>query len=141
MKKLTKKEIFNAITDKLNGKETTITLEDMLTCIAHEIELLDKKNTNKKPTKAQTENEKYKADIMATFAELADDAKLTVTEVLKTTPSLAGQSTQKVSALCKLLENDGKLIKITEKKVSYYQAAVEDTEEVEDTESTESAED
>lgn len=135
MKKLTKKEIFNAITDKLNGKETTITLEDMLTCIAHEIELLDKKNASKKPTKAQTENEDYKAEILKVFANAGENAKLTVTEVLKASDILKEFSTQKVAALCKLLENDGLLVKVTYKKKTFYQVKTEDTE------STESAED
>ena len=123
-KKITKKEMFNLI------KGVAGLTDEMKSFIDHEIELLDKKNASKKPTKAQTENETYKAEVLKVFAEVGEGATLTVTEILKASEVLKEFSTQKVSALCKLLEGDGLLVKVTDKKKTFYKVAeVEETED------------
>lgn len=120
-KKVTKKDYFNAITAYLQGEDTTISVEDMLAFVEHEVELLSKKNATKKPN---TKNDGVKADILAV---LATGDKFTVTEIIKANPTFVEQemSTQKISAILKLLENDGKVVKTTDKKKSYY-SIVED---------------
>lgn len=123
-KKITKKEMFNLI----KGVEGLT--DEMKSFINHEIELLDKKNASKKPTKAQAENEGYKAEVLKVFEEIGEGATLTVTEILKASEVLKEFSTQKVSALCKLLEGDGLLVKTTDKKKTLYKVAeVEETED------------
>lgn len=123
-KKITKKEMFNLI----KGVEGLT--DEMKSFIDHEIELLDKKNASKKPTKAQTENEGYKAEVLKVFEEIGEGATLTVTEILKASEVLKEFSTQKVSALCKLLEGDGLLVKVSDKKKTLYKVAeVEETED------------
>jgi len=81
---MTKKEMFVAIA---NVAEVAANAE-MVEFINHEIELLDKRNTNRssKPTKAQLEKEAIKAQILAfleenpraTCAQVADEIGATL---------------------------------------------------------------
>lgn len=113
-KKITKKEMFNLI------KGVAGLTDEMKAFIDHEIELLDKKNASKKPTKVQVANEGMKADIMAVFTSVAPGTKMTVSEIIKANPVLIGQTTQKITALLNLLKGEEKVDKITEKRVTYY---------------------
>lgn len=69
-------------------------------------------NAERKPSKKEIErkdaNEAMKADILVA---LADGSHLTVSDLIAKVPSLAGQTTQKVSALMRLLKLDAKVDK------------------------------
>lgn len=70
---------------------------------------LDKNaNREKKPTARQDENEVLKADVVA---YLSSGVHASVSEMIKAVPSLAGLSTQRVSALCRLLKLESKVDK------------------------------
>lgn len=72
----------------------------------YEIALLAKKNSgDKKLTKVQEANEKYKQNILDYLAGLVEDSDgATCTEMFKAIPAFAEYSPNKVSALCRQLK-------------------------------------
>lgn len=86
--------------------------------IQHELELLAKKNSGeKKPTATQVANEALK---VAMVNGMEANRLYTVTELIKEIPALAGLTNQKVSPLANQLVDEGKLVKTTEKRRSYF---------------------
>lgn len=93
----------------------------------HKIDLLNSKASKKKMTKTQVENCGLKNEIYDVLS--ASEKAMTVSEILKGLSTEA--SSQKVSALLKqMIENEGRVEKIVEKKVSYFKALPMDTEEI-----------
>lgn len=87
------------------------------------IEQIDKKNASpKKLTAQQEKNEVLKADIVDFLAE-NEDKGFTVTDLLKSIPSLEDDSNQHVSALLRMLVQDGKVVKFSEKRRTYFKVA------------------
>jgi len=83
---------------------------------------IDKRNSraseHKTPTKTQVANEGYKAEIVA---YLSNGEHKTVTEIIKGVTSLNGETTQKVSALMRLLKLEGKVDKeVVKGKTLFY---------------------
>ena len=88
------------------------------------IEQLDKKNAApKKLTAQQTKNEGIKADILDFLVDNADSG-YTVSDLLKVVPSLEGDSNQHASALLRALVLAGSVTKYTDKRRTYFKAAV-----------------
>ena len=86
--------------------------------IQHELELLAKKNSGeKKPTATQVANEALKT---AMVEGMVAGTQYTVTDLIKAVPALAGLTNQKVSPLANQLVEEGKLVKTTEKRRSYF---------------------
>lgn len=109
--KVTKKMMFEALIAKygLTAEEEKF--------LRHEIELIEAKRTNKKPTKAQEENEKLKAEIV----EIIGNKALTVSAVWKSKDEwILNYSNQKFSALMNAMVEEGRLKKVTDKRVSYF---------------------
>lgn len=108
--RITKAMRFEDIKALLNGQPVTYgtSVEDAIDFINHEVNLLAKKNSgeNKKQTKAQEENEGYKALILEF---LADKDGVTCTDILKGVPALFEFSNQKISALMRQLRLAGKV--------------------------------
>ena len=112
--KITKKEMFTMI--KAQVKDNA----EMVAFIDHEIELLDKKASNKKATKTQEANVGIKSTILAVL----EGAKpMTVTEMQGASAELGELSNQKVSALVRQLVEAGKVVKTIDKKVSRFSLA------------------
>ena len=112
--KITKKEMFAMI--KAQVKDNA----EMVAFIDHEIELLDKKASNKKATKTQEANVGIKSTILAVL----EGAKpMTVTEMQGASAELGELSNQKVSALVRQLVEAGKVVKTIDKKVSRFSLA------------------
>lgn len=109
-KKMTKVEMFNAI------KAVVADNEEFVTFIDHEIELLQRKTSNKKATKTQVENEGFKDIILSVLS----DNGATVTEIQGKDDTLATLSNQRVSALLRQLVKDGKAVKTVEGKKSLF---------------------
>ena len=100
--KITKKEMFTMI--KAQVKDNA----EMVAFIDHEIELLDKKASNKKATKTQEANIGIKSTILAVL----EGAKpMTVTEMQGASAELGELSNQKVSALVRQLVEAGKVVR------------------------------
>ena len=118
MTKVTKAEMFAMIKEVEGVKEN----QAMVDFIDHELELLAKKSANKKPTKTQEENEGIKAEILGVLT----NEGMTVTEIQSKSETLGGLSNQRVSALLRQLVADNKVVKVIDKKKSYFSLAVVD---------------
>ena len=112
--KITKKEMFTMI--KAQVKDNA----EMVAFIDHEIELLDKKASNKKATKTQEANVGIKSTILAV---LEGGKSMTVTEMQGASAELGELSKQKVSALVRQLVEAGEVVKTIDKKVSRFSLA------------------
>ena len=112
--KITKKEMFTMI--KAQVKDNA----EMVAFIDHEIELLDKKASNKKATKTQEANVGIKSTILAV---LEGGKSMTVTEMQGASTELGELSNQKVSALVRQLVEAGEVVKTIDKKVSRFSLA------------------
>ena len=114
-KKMTKVEMFTLIADKVADEP------EMVEFIQHEIELLNKKATSKKPTKVQVENEGFKAEILAYLTEVGK--AVTIKEMQSAVEVLANLSNQKMTHLLSALIDEKKISKEYEKKTPYYSIA------------------
>ena len=112
--KITKKEMFTMIKAQIKDNA------EMVAFIDHEIELLDKKASNKKATKTQEANVGIKSTILAV---LEGGKSMTVTEMQGASAELGELSNQKVSALVRQLVETGEVVKTIDKKVSRFSLA------------------
>jgi hypothetical protein len=89
-------------------------------CIAHEIELLEKKTgVNRKPTKVQKENLEIAKVVLSVF-EKNPNTLYRVTELIKV-EALSDYSSQKIAPIVKTLVSNGNVKVVEEKGVNYYQ--------------------
>lgn len=117
-KKMTKRDYFNGLLGVLeNHKDSIENYEEFKAFIEREIELLNKKRSNSKPTKTQIENEKIKEKILIAFEKT--DEPVTITELAKM-DGLTEYSNQKLSVLCHQLVDEHKVVNTKVKKVSYF---------------------
>lgn len=120
-KKMTKRDYFNGLLGVLeNHKDSIENYEEFKAFIEREIELLNKKRSNSKPTKTQIENEKIKEKILIAFEKI--DEPVTITELAKMN-GLTEYSNQKLSVLCHQLVDEHKVVNTKVKKVSYFKIA------------------
>ena len=116
-KKMTKKERFAqllAINEVKSNKE-------LVEFLNHEIELVERKNGTRKPTKAQLENEGIKEQIVAILTK-EPDRIFTVTEICKALSSVGDFTSQKISALMRALVLDNKAQRIEDKRKTYFKS-------------------
>ena len=90
--------------------------------IAHEMELLAKKNTaDKKPTAQQEANAVIKQNVLTA---LADGKKRTVSELLKMVPDLPDTMTnQRMSALVRQMVDAGQVVRSEDKRKAFFAIA------------------
>ena len=90
--------------------------------IAHEMELLAKKNTAvKKPTAQQEANAVIKQNVLTV---LADGKKRTVSELLKMVPDLPDTMTnQRMSALVRQMVDAGQVVRSEDKRKAFFAIA------------------
>lgn len=120
-KKMTKRDYFNGLLGVIeNHKDSIENYEDFKAFIEREIELLNKKRSNSKPTKTQIENEKIKAKILEVLTDVNE--VMTISELI-TADGLENYSNQKLSVLCHQLVNEHKVVNTKVKKVSYFKIA------------------
>lgn len=120
-KKMTKRDYFNGLLGVIeNHRDSIENYEDFKAFIEREIELLNKKRSNSKPTKTQIENEKIKEKILIAFEKI--DEPVTITELAKM-DGLTEYSNQKLSVLCHQLVDEHKVVNTKVKKVSYFKIA------------------
>ena len=117
--KVTKKDNFNALLCVVNSADISEEQRIALAAfINHEIELIENKSNSTKPSKKQEENAGVKAIILAELSKA--DEPLTITEMQKTSESLANFTCQKISALLRQLIEENKVTKEIIKKKSYF---------------------
>lgn len=107
-KRVTKKEYFEILRGIVEGND------ELVAFIDHEVELLSKKSNVR--TKAQIENDVIVEDIFNYLAEIG--RPVTVTELIA--EAHLEFTNQKVSALLKKLVDAGRVVKVTDKKKSYF---------------------
>lgn len=112
--KKTKKVYFTEILEIVKGNS------DLENFVNHEIELLDKKNLSKAPTKVQIENESIKETILEVLID--SDKKMTISDIQNANEELSSYSNQKISALLTQLVNEKKVERTLEKKKAYFSA-------------------
>lgn len=118
--KITYIDALNAV---LNGETLTTEITEKLEALR---EQLIKRNSSKgdKPTKKQTENAELIEHLVEVLKPISNPA--TVTEIMATDPDGIGSlSNQKVSALLKLLEKDGKIERTTDKRKALFKLVVD----------------
>jgi predicted transcriptional regulator len=111
-KKMTKRELFEKAIAETNDN----VLKEFFT---HEIALLDKRKSSKK---GNTENEAYVEAIMDVLATA--DKPMTITEIMKADSNLP-QSNQKISALVRILKENGTVERTEIKGRAYFVLADE----------------
>lgn len=120
-KKMTKRDYFNGLLGVIeNHKDSIENYEDFKAFIEREIELLNKKRSNSKPTKTQIENEKIKEKILEVLTDVNE--VMTISELM-TADGLENYSNQRLSVLCHQLVNEHKVVNTKVKKVSYFKIA------------------
>lgn len=113
-KKITKKEMLTMIMALDEVKANA----DMVEFLEHEIELLNKKASSKKPKKETEKNTLLIEKILAVLCSA--DKPLLVSEIQKFDDDLQEISNQKATALVLSLYRDGKVTKTIEKRKSYF---------------------
>lgn len=116
-KKVTKREMLG----RIKAVAEVAANEEMVAFIDHEIELLDKKSANKKPSKTEEANAVLREEIVEVLGN--SDAPMTASDVLKGSEMFEGMSNQKISALLRQLVNDGKVVKATDKRKTVFSLA------------------
>ena len=117
-KKLTKRDYFNALIAIVNGREVEIEKEVLIDFLNHEIELISKKNSSTKPTKTRQENEILLNEIFEVLKNI--NKPVTISELQALNTEMAKYSNQKLSAMLKKLIDSDKIVKIVDKKKSYF---------------------
>lgn len=119
--KMTRKELFTALLNLDEVKANAVWVEKLNA----EIEAIDKKNANRKPTTQQIENESIKDVIMSVMS--ATEGK-TVTQIMKDCARLGTEfkSNQQCTALLRQLRLDGKVTRVEDKKSTLYFIADEE---------------
>lgn len=100
--------------------DKTATAGEVQSFIEHEVALLSKKATDRKPTATQTENEGYTNDILNAM-EL--NTLYSIGDIQAAVPSVAGLSNQRMSAILRNAVAAGTLVKVSEKRKSYWKLA------------------
>ena len=115
--KLTNKSALNYVLDNYDVPTDVATkLKAMIAAIER------KSSAPKKPTAVQVANENLKA-VIVDFLTVNAENGYTVTDLIKSVEELADLSNQKVSALLRLLKEDGKVVPYSEKRKTYFKIA------------------
>lgn len=122
--KITKTQRFEDLSALIHGEPVKYgtTIEDADAFIAHEVELLSKKNSGeRKETDTQKANAKYRA-LIAEFLAVQTEGR-TCTEIAKGVSELSDFNNQKVAALMRQMVEDGTVRKATVKGKSLFSMA------------------
>ena len=125
-KKITQKEVYNAIIAKLNGEDTELTIEQMVEFVEGRIAQLDKKSANRKPTAKDTANEELKQTIVDILTEL--DSPVTASMVLTDNRIPSGTSLPKITSMLTALVNDKVVTRTVDKRKAYFSIPSNDIE-------------
>lgn len=113
-KKVTKKENLLTIRNIL----VNMGREDLISYVDHELELLDKKNLNKTPSKNQIANEGLKNVIVEVITNLGKPS--TISDIQNANIELAELSNQKISSLLTQLVKNDIIVRTENKKKAYF---------------------
>lgn len=111
--KITTKELLLALLEMEEVKSNPLYVEKIDSLIA----AIDKKNSNRKPTAKQVENERIKDEILEKLAKIEGGA--TVSQIMKMT-EYEFKSNQQCTALLRQLRLDGLVTREERKDATYY---------------------
>ena len=119
-KRLTKKDYFEMI------KGVCADRTDIVDFCNHEIELLSRKNSKSGATKTQKENEIVENMLVEELAKVGKP--ITITDLMNTSETIKGYTlengnnltNQKISAIFKQLVESNRIVKVVDKKKSYF---------------------
>ena len=119
-KRLTKKDYFEMI------KGVCVDRTDIVDFCNHEIELLSRKNSKSGATKTQKENEIVANMLVEELAKIGKP--ITITDLMNTSEIVKSYTlengnnltNQKISAIFKQLVDSQKIVKVVDKKKSYF---------------------
>lgn len=119
-KRLTKKDYFEMI------KGVCADRADIVDFCNHEIELLSRKNSKSGATKTQKENEIVANMLVEELAKIGKP--ITITDLMNTSETVKGYTlengnnltNQKISAIFKQLVESNRIVKVVDKKKSYF---------------------
>ena len=114
-KKITKREVLEQMLEVQAIQENA----DFVAYIENELQLLAKKSENRKSAKTNEENLKL-ADVVLDV--LKGSEGMTASEIIRANDQLSGLSTPKMTALLKVLMEQGKVVRIEEKKRVIFKA-------------------
>lgn len=120
-KKMTKKETINLLIDVLMGNQEVEDMQIFIDFLTRERELLEKKSSKSTPTKTQLENENLKEVIVETLLEI--DRPVSIAEIQKANEELSALSNQKISSLLTQLKNEGRVVRVEDKKKALFTIA------------------
>lgn len=108
-KKITKREVLTAMLEVQAIQENA----DFVAYIENELQLLAKKSENRKSAKTSEENLKL-AEVVLDVLQGSEG--MTASEIIRANDQLAGLSTPKMTAVLKVLMEQGKVVRIEDKK-------------------------
>ncbi len=119
-KKLTKKDYFAQLREVVKDRP------ELVEFIDHEVELLTRKNSGNSQTKTQKENEVVSKMLVTELEKIGKP--ITITDLMSTSEVVKGYvlengnhlTNQKISAIFKQLVDNNRLVKVTDKKKSYF---------------------
>lgn len=121
MTKLTKKDYFKMVASVIENSNVENKAE-LQSFISHEIELLEKKAQSRGTDNAKTrENNEIVEKIYNALAEI--NRAVTITELQAEIPEFGEYTNQKISALMKKLVDSNRVVKVVDKKKSYFKIA------------------
>lgn len=122
-RKLTKKDYFAQLREIVKNDV------ELVAFIDHEVELLSKKNTGNSQTKVQKENVEVSKMLVDELAKIG--RAVTITELMNESATVKGYvlengntlTNQKISAIFKQLVGSKEIVKVTDKKKSFFSVA------------------
>ena len=115
-KKITKREVLTAMLEVQAIQDNA----DFVAYIENELQLLAKKSENRKSAKTNEENLKL-AEVVMEVLEGSSEG-MSASEIIRSHTDLSGLSTPKMTALLKVLMEQGKVIRIEDKKKVLFKA-------------------
>lgn len=114
-KKITKREVLTAMLQVQAIQDNA----DFVAYIENELQLLAKKSENRKSAKTSEENVALANVVLET---LTGSEGMTASDIIRANDQLSGLSTPKVTALLKVLMEQGKVVRIEDKKKVLFKA-------------------
>lgn len=120
-KKMTKKETINLLIDVLQGNQEVEDMQIFIDYLVNERNLLEKKSSKSSPSKTQLANESIKEVIIETLLEIG--RPVSIAEIQKANEELGALSNQKISSLLTQLKNEGRVVRVEDKKKALFTIA------------------
>ena len=112
----------DALNSVLNGETLTPDATEKLKALREQLVKRNAAKTNK-PSKKQAENAELIVQLTEAMRPITNPA--TVSEIMATDPDGIGKlSNQKISALLKILEKEGKVVRTVDKRKAYFKLVV-----------------